>query len=263
MNQAESNIPFQPSPLSLIYKVFAGLIGGLIGSGSLLLVFTIASSILKPVLNKEVSGEIAPVFILVFMVMIFVASLAANLISNFLMGLSEREKYTRLDTTIFQTFLLNLVIFIFTAPIYLIVSHVEIASIAAIAGLQVVLSVMASSTVLEIVSNPKYSLIGVYTSSFGMIIGLLLITVFFQISGNQFVLMFAVLPVLWASIGFFNSMLNLVYFQLYKLYGVDFLSAQQSFGVDEEATQGQNMITEQEIYEATTKDEEGSEFLKK
>lgn len=260
---ADTAIPFKPSPLSLLYKIGAGLIGGLIGSGALLLIFSVTASILRPALEKENDGAVAPIFLLVFMAMIFVASLAANLTGNLLMGMTERSKYTRLATTIFQTFLLNLAIFIVTAPIYLLVNTWGFASVATVAALQVILSVMASAAVLEVISNPKYALLGVYTAVFGLIFGLLILAFLAQITENQFVTMFAALPIFWFSIGFFNSLLNLLYFQLYKFYGVDFLSSEENFGGDEEEKQGPEMISAEEIYEATTKDEKGGDFLKK
>lgn len=263
MEKEQNLLPFRTSPLTIIYKTAAGVVGGLIGSGLILLIFTIASSVISPVLKNEIEGEIAPVFVIVFLIMIFLGTLAASLVSVFLMGLSEKTKYNRLATTMFQVFLLNLVVFLFTAPIYVIVSNFDLSNMALIAAMQVLLSSMASSTILEMVSNSRYGLIGVYTSVLGTLIALIVISVLYNILQNQFVVMFGTLPVLWSAIGFANSFLNISYFQLYKLYGIDFLSSQQSFGSDLAEEQGPEEISEEEIYEATTKDEAGSDFLKK
>ncbi|MBU2523579.1 hypothetical protein KKG71_00075 [Patescibacteria group bacterium] len=279
----DNSTPYQTSPLTIVYKILAGFLGGTIGSGALLLVFSGASSLLQPVLNQE-SDTVAPIILMVFMVMVFAASISANIVSNVLMGLSEREKYSRLATTIFQTFLLNLVIFIFTAPIYLLITNIDLQMIAVIAGLQVILSVIASSIILELISNSKYGLIGLYAAVLGTIVALVINILVYRITGSEFVTMFTALPILWAAIGLFNAVLNILYFQLYKFYGVDFLSSKESFGgdssqggEDDEETEGQEEssetgggnkgedepISEQEIYEATTKDEKGGEFLRK
>lgn len=262
MNDSAQEIPYNPSPLALLYKLFGGFLGGAIGTGTLLIIFTLTSNIIKPVLEQDGAGEVIPMFTIIFVAMIFLSSLVANIVSNLLMGLAERDKYTRLSTTVFQTFLINLVIFIFTVPLYLILQNLDLGMISAIASLQLLLSIIASSIILEIISNPRYGLIGVYAAVFGTMVGIVLNMVIYQITGNASLIMFTALPTIWAAIGLVNGGSNLLYFQLYTLYGVDFLSSKQSFGADEEIAQNQP-ITDEEIYEATTEDHTGTDFLQK
>ena len=125
----QENQPPQFTFLSLITRTFAGLGGGILGSVVLLIIYILSVSIVAPVLTPAGTGvggvvgaevaDINPLFIFILMGMIFASTLAANLVAPFLISLTQGGKYKRVTTSLFQIFIVNIVVFVILAPIYL------------------------------------------------------------------------------------------------------------------------------------------------
>ena len=251
--------PRKMSFLTLILKTFSGLAGGIAGTLVLLIIFLLASSILQPVLApaEAAAQEISPLFIFVLMAMIFATSLISSLIAPLLLSYSERDRYTRVTTALSQIFILNIVIFAFLVPIYLTTSTTRLELTAYVAGLQVILNALASSIILELIHDYRYSLLAVYTTVLSILVAAA-VNIFLYTAFGATILLFAALPINWTTIGFFQAALTMFYYWLYQNYGIDFLATSTSYGVD----YGIPDSSEEEAEEPQKEDTEGSNFLK-
>lgn len=266
MNNTVDLGPRRVSIVTLLAKTLAGLGGGVAGTVILLLVFFGASSTFSKMIQTELN-EITPLFVFVFMALVFLASLGANVLGCLFMGLADREKYVRLTSAVFQIFVVNLLIFVILAPLYILFTNVNANVVIFLAGLQVVLSAQASFLVLEIVSDTTYALVGVYTAVLSSLTGTLLTLLIFQLTNkNVTLLLLTSLPLIWGVLGLFSGLFGFLYHALYELYGVDFLRSDTRFGRDvaygEVNAQGLTEEDEKMLLE-NQEDEKGVDFLRK
>lgn len=250
--------------LTLVLKTFAGLAGGIAGTLVLLLIFLGTSSILQPIVGAATqgeanTGEVSPLFMVVLMAMVFATSLVSSMLSTLLLSYTERDRYTRIATTMSQVFIINIVIFAFVLPIYLTTSTARIELTVFSAILQVILSSASSALILELIHDQKYALLSVYTTMLGIMMAMGVNFFLYYTSGNATLMMFAALPVIWSSIGFFQAALTIFYNWLYETWGNDFLASTATFGMD----YGVPDTSEEEEEAAMQKpDVEGGDFLK-
>lgn len=240
--QTEARVgPPSPGFLTLIVKSFAGLGGGIVGMLILLVIFLGASTILNSGWNTViVDGATAdgsgknPLFIFVFMAMIFLTSLTANILGPLFFTYVQSDKYVRRSTSMSQIFFMNLAIFILLAPLYMLLDSRNIISmISFLAGIHVVLSALASMAALEIIGNIRYALVGMYGVVFATVLSTATVLTIFEFTGhNPTVVLFATLPLLWASMGFYTVVCEMFYRWLWTLYGTDFLMSQVALGTD-------------------------------
>ena len=156
-----------------------------------------------------------------------------------------------------QVFILNMVIFAFVMPIYLTTSTTRMELTAFAAGLQIILSATASALIMELIHDFKYSLLAVYNTILAILIAVGINFMLYYISGNATVLLFAAIPIIWALIGFCQSVFTMIYYWIFQTWGSDFLAATASFGTD----YGIQDQTEEEEEEAMGPDVEGADFL--
>lgn len=263
--QPQAEVEYGPRKMSfftLVLKTFAGLAGGVAGTLVLLLIFLLTSSILQPVLSpaETQAQEISPLFIFVLMAMIFATSVVSSLVAPLLISYTERERYTRVATAMSQIFIINIVIFAFVAPIYLTTSTTHLELTAGAAALQIILSATAGALIMELIHDYRYSLISVYTTVLGVLVASAIS--FFLYSGlggiGTTLLLFAVLPIIWTMIGFFQGALAMFYYWLFQNYGMDFLATSTSYGAD----YGIPDESEDEEEEPEHEDTEGGNFLR-
>jgi hypothetical protein len=248
--------------LSLVLKTFAGFIGGLIGTGVLVVIFLVASSILQPVLGgiaeAEVSaGEVSPLFMAVLLLMVFSTLMVSSLLATLFLCFTERERYTKIATTLTQVFVVNFVIFLFVLPIYLTTSATSLMMTVYAAIIQGILSATASALILELIHDAKYSLVAVYTTLLAVLVAIGVNFFIYMILGNAALIMFTALPILWGLIGFSQAVVGMFYYWLYTTYGVDFLASTTTFGADYGVTEEE----EEEEEEPEREDVEGGDFF--
>lgn len=267
--QVEQEVEIGPRPISfvtVVLKTFAGLAGGLAGTLVLLLIFLFTSSILTPVLSpaEAVTQEISPLFIFVLMAMIFATSMVSSIIAPLLLAYTERDRYTRISTAISQIFVINIVIFAFIAPIYLMTSPTTLALSAYAAGLQVIISATASALILELIHDEHYSLLTVYKTILAILIATAFNFFLYALTGpaGATILLFASLPITWTMIGFFQGALSMFYYWLYQNYGIDFLANATSYGSDYGIPDESEEYPIEDQNEPVREDIEGSNFLK-
>jgi hypothetical protein len=252
--------PRQVSLFTLFAKTFLGLVGGVFGSLVLLIIFLASASVLQPVLSpaEATTDQINPIFIVILMAMIFATSLITRMITPWLLSYTERLRYPRMVTATYQTFIVNLIIFAFTAPIYLSTSTTSLEFTAYAAGLQIVMVCLSSALIMEILNDEKYPLLGVYTSVIGVLIATAVNLFLFQMLKSATVLLFAALPITWASIGFFQACIAMIYYWYYLNWGNDFLASNTSYGTEYAGVQEEVEEEEKELPE----DKAGGDFFK-
>ncbi len=266
-NQIDTEKEIGPAPISFsafLLKILAGGVGGIAGSLIMILIFVLTSSILTPeMLNFQNQGEfITPIFVFILLMLVFLSTTASNIISVLLLALTERDKYKRISSTIYQVFILSIIVFILLSPVYFLTAVLDLSITVYVVALHIIISVQISALIMEIVSNYKYSLVGLYGITFSILLssGFL-----FGIAGfikTPQILLFLALPVIWVSIAFVGSIVTILYIWIAKTYDKDFLSTQTLYGSDYgiEVEEGGD---EEEEEEEIIKDEEGAEFLRK
>ncbi|MFA6991766.1 MAG: hypothetical protein WC269_00575 [Candidatus Gracilibacteria bacterium] len=258
---AEQNTQIELGPPRITFstfllKVLAGGIGGSLGALILLVIFMLAATVLTPISGGQELEYVSPIFIFVLMVMVFVASTASNLLSVFLLSLTEKDKYTRTRSAIYQVFIVSIIIFLMMVPLYLLAANLDVKIAAYIVALHIILTAQLSAIILEIVSDYKYSLVGIYGVIFSIIVSAFLMTIVYGVIDYTALVFFLALPIVWGSIAIFQSIFTMLYGWIARLYDKDFLSTQMVYGDD----YGKQVVAEPEAPKAV--DEAGSDFLR-
>lgn len=254
-------------PLVLLLRAVGGIGGGVIGTAIVILISILGTGILQSALGSgSADGTVHPLFVFVFIAMMFLGSLTSNIFGPLFLGLSDRKKYIHLTTSLYQIFIVNLVILIVLVPVYMIVSGVKVELLSSVAALQVVVSAFISALILEIIADHKYALLGVYSTTFAILVSAGIYFFLYSASANQpLILLFLALPVIWGAIGIFSGLMGLIYEKIYHLYGVDFLSSEIKYGQDEAF--GEELPApedeDDEEDQKNPKDEAGADFLSK
>jgi len=257
--QAEQLVEVGPPRMTFstfLLRVLAGGAGGSIGALILLVIFMFAASVLQPVTSGEALEYVSPIFVFVIMIMVFLASTASSLLSVFLMSLTEKDKYVRTRSAIYQVFILSVMIFLLMVPIYLLAANLDVKIVAYAVALHIILAAQLSAIILEIVSDYKYSLVGVYGVTFSIIVSALVMVAIYGMLNYSVLIFFLALPIVWVSIAIFQSIFTMIYGWIARLYDKDFLSTKMVYGDD----YGKEVVEEPEAPHAV--DEAGADFLK-
>ncbi len=245
---------------TFLLKILAGGAGGIGGSLILVVIFVLASSVLSPLTGAQ-EGEaiqVSPIFTFILMMMIFLSSTVGNIISTWLIALTERGKYTRVASAISQVFIISMIIFVLMVPVYFITSATNITITAYAVALHIIISAQVSALILEIVSNYRYALVGVYGITFSILVSAGIMFGLAGIVSSPQVLLFVALPIVWGSIAFVQSIFTMIYGWIARTYDKDFLSTQTVYGSD----YGKEVEVQEEPETPKVKDEEGANFLR-
>jgi len=257
--EQETYGPRSMSFFTLVLKTFAGFGGGIAGTIILVLIFLATSSILQPVLggSSEVNpGVISPLFIVVLLGMVLATTLVSSMVATLLLAYTERDRYTRISTTMGQVFIMNIVIFAFILPVYLTTSSTNLELTAYTAGLQVILGATASALILELLHDSKYPLLAVYNTILAILTSTAISIFLYYIALNATILLFIALPMIWGMIGFFQAIVAMFYYWVFQTWGTDYLATETEIGTD----YGIPDTTEEE-QEEQQEDVEGADFL--
>ena len=258
-----STEPTKSSILTFTLKIAAGIGTGIVASFVLLVLFMATSSILQPALDPS-STDQNPLFHLVLILIIFLTSLSGNLTAPTLFSFAQRDKYQRRSTSLSHILVFNILTLLFLLPLYMLASGNETGLITSIAALHLLMTTIASMVIFEVISNRNYSLVGIYSTLFAMIIGVGLNFFLYEIvKGNWTVLMFAAMPIIWISIGIFNAIGESLYYWIYTTWGKDFLLATEDYGSDygqDDEPTDEQIIAQSEKRRIQT--ESGTDFLK-
>ncbi|MEZ4086790.1 MAG: hypothetical protein R3B71_00385 [Candidatus Gracilibacteria bacterium] len=259
VEQEESYGPRPMSFFTMVLKTFAGFGGGIAGTIVLIVIFLATSSILQPALGGAAMSpdEVSPLFIVVLLGMVFATSLVSSMVGPLFLAYTERERYTRISTTLGQIFIMNIVIFAFVLPVYLTASSTSLQITAFTAALQVILSATAGSLILELLHDARYPLLAVYETVLALLTSIAIGFLFFTITNNATILMFIALPMIWGFIGFFHAAVTMFYYWIFTTFGTDYLATESQFGTDYGIPEESEEVEEDEQVE----DVEGSDFL--
>lgn len=248
--------PERISFATFLLRLIAGCAGGVAGGVVLLLVFMLVSSVFEPLatLNEQIT-YISPIFTFILVTMIFVSTTIGNIASTWLMGLVEKGRYQKISSAIYQIFIISLIIFIVLSPVYFVTGAANPAVTAYVVALHIILAAQVSALILEIVSNYRYSLVGVYGVTFSVLVSAGILFSMASFIENPQILLFIALPVVWGSIAFVGGIVNNIYVWLAKTYDKDFLAIDTAYGED----YGEEVEEEEE---PAAKDEEGGDFLR-
>lgn len=256
---------FEPpkiSVLDFILKFAAGIGAGIAANLILLVLFLLTSSVLQPLIaDQSAISQINPFVILTIIAVVFFTSLCANLIGPAFFGLIQDSKYTRRSTSAAHIFFLNIIILVFLLPVYLVSSTTSSDLTVSVAALHIIITTAASLIIFETISNPRYSLVGIYGTLFGTLVGMALNFILFEMTaGNWTIQIFAAMPIIWASIGLFSAITESLYQFVYNVWGNDFLASSADLGADY-GVQPEEIDSEEDA--PKTQDVSGSDFLKK
>ena len=219
------------SPLKFVLRSVAGFTGGLFGTLMLLIIFMLSSGIMNGIfaVDEVASQTINPIFLAVFLIMVFTGLLIANLFSAMLISFCDHDKYFIRSTILHQVFIFNAVMFFISLPFYIFSLALDFGALSMITLLHSFAALSGSHLVLENTANPRYSLLSIYGTSVGIILGAFSNLIVFKITGTVNVLLFAFLPVSWLFMSLAECGIEALYVSFYRLYGVDFLANETEF----------------------------------
>jgi len=226
----KNEVPRKIEGRVVFYRFIAGLLGGFGGTLIMLVVIFLATSVFQGIFSG--AAEIHPLFTFVVLAMAFLATSVGNLLGCLLIYLADKGKYRNLTTILTQVFLVNIIIFIFCLPLYLVIQGAEFQSLSFIVGVQIFISSMVSALVMEVVSRSSHLLVNLYGVSLGIIATLTILLVLMLVKkGDQSraILILLALPLIWGGIGFFGAVTEMVYAWFYSIYGVDYLGKPEKY----------------------------------
>lgn len=213
---------------TVIFRALAGVLGGALGSAVIFLVIILAQSFITGVFDTT---SFNPVFVFIILAMSFLSLQVAAIASASMFAYLENYKYTRLTTTLVQIFIINLLMFIVMVPAYVVISQMNSEALLYVGATHVVFSVVASTLIMEIMTEYRYAILSVYTTIASVMIGIL-ITLFIQFSASDILILplLLILPIMWGCVGLFIGAGEMIYNWIYETYGVDYLSLDTNYG---------------------------------
>jgi len=228
MNQENISGPFPSSGLIVFFRSMAGIGGGVIGSILLSIVFFIASAVGGVnFISSASGGSTHPLFVFVLAIIVLVGTVASNITSAIFISYAEPQKYSRIPSAVTQIFIINMTLFIFMMPIYILTYTVSMEYLKVITAAHALISVIASNMVLEIVSDFRYSLLEIYSTVSAIVFSMLFSVIFYFF--NPTTLIFIAMPILWFCIGFFGGIVRMIYCIICNSYGIDALAVNTNY----------------------------------
>jgi len=205
-------------------RLLSGITGGVAGMLIAFVAYFIMSTFI-------LSGdEVSSLSFFAIIVMGFVATLSANTLTAVMVTFMDHEKYSRRRTIITQVFLFNLILFFLTIPLYLIAIPLDLTI--GVATLHFLLSAYVSSVIMEVLAGYEYSLVGIYASSLGIFVSIALAMLLISVHVSPLVLTLGAMPAVWFILELVGGIVELIYDNFLRFYGVDALNTQTDLGGD-------------------------------
>ena len=205
-------------------RLLSGLTGGVVGMLIAFVVYFITSTFVPA------GDEVSSLSFFAIIVMAFVATLSANTVTSVMVTFMDHEKYSRRKTTITQVFVFNLILFFLTIPLYLIAIPMELTI--GVAALHFMLSAYVSSLIMEVLAGYEYSLVGIYSSSLGIFVSIGIALLLINSNVSSLALTLGAMPAVWLILELIGGLVELIYDNFLKFYGVDALNVQTDLGGD-------------------------------
>jgi len=219
--------PRKPTGYVFIIRLIASLAGGIIGSLSIFAIFVFS----QVLFTAEAEN---PLSLFIIILIIFVGSLLTNLITVFMISYFDREIYSRHLTILTQAFIIQVILFLFSVPFYILIHSLPLGAehIRYVAGFHLLLSTQICALLLELLAETPYKMVGLYGISFGSFFSMITIIMVIQFN-LEFLLIFIIPPLLWVSMELFRSLADILYYYFYKFYGIDVLNTKTNLTEDE------------------------------
>lgn len=239
---------------TFLLKIVAAVAGGGVGSLILMAIFFLTSSISD--LSSADETYISPIFTFLLLMMVFISSTVGNILSSWLLSVSEKEKYNRISSAIYQIFTVSIIIFLLMVPVYFLTANLSPGLTAYAVALHLLLSAQLSANILEVVSNTRHALVGIYGTSFSMLVSAAVIFALANTIQSPTILLFLAMPIIWISIALTGSLTTIIYGFFARTYDKDFLATETEYGED------YGKAPEEEKEDPKAKDEAGADFLR-
>lgn len=227
-------------------RLLSGIAGGVVGMLIAFVAYFIMSTFIP-------AGEgVSSLSLFAIIVMAFVATLSANTLTAVMLTFMDHEKYSRRKTTITQVFLFNLVLFFMSIPFYLLAIPLGISS--GVVALHFLLSAFVSSLIMEILAGYEYSLVGVYASSLGIFVSIALAMLLLNAEISTLVLTLGAMPTVWFILEVVGGVVELIYDNFIRYYGVDALNIETDLGGDTMTEKEEEEQEEEEKEDQNEKD---------
>ena len=227
-------------------RLLSGITGGIAGTLAAFVAYFILSNVLPA------GDEATSLSVFTIIIMAFIGTLIANTITGVMLTFMDSEKYSRRKTTITHVFLFNLILFFLTIPIYMLAVPLDIAS--GVAAMHFLLSAYVSFLIMEILAGYEYSLLGVYSASLGIFASIGLALVVMVTGSSELFLTLGAMPIVWLVLMIVGGLVELIYDNFLRSYGVDALNVQTDLGGDTEAETDEGEETEDDETEEDEKD---------
>ncbi|MBN1258923.1 hypothetical protein JXA05_04165 [Candidatus Peregrinibacteria bacterium] len=213
-----------------VMRLLSGLTGGVAGTLATFVIYFIMLSLVP-------SGDQATsLSVFVIILMAFVGTLTANTITALMVTFMDNAKYSRRKTILTHIFMFNLILFLFTIPIYLIGISLDVTI--GVVAFHFLLSAFISSVIMETLAGGEYSLLGIYSSALGIFIAITFAFIVLAVGGSkgtiQLAITFGAMPAVWLILQVTGGFTELIYDNFLRYYGIDALSTATDLGGDTE-----------------------------
>lgn len=209
-----------------LLRLLSGITGGIAGTLAAFIVYFIMLSVIPA------GEETTSLSVFAIIIMAFVGTLIANTVTALMVTFMDSQKYSRRKTTLTHVFIFNLVLFLFTIPLYVIAIPFNI--VIGVVALHFVLSAFISALIMEVIAGYEYSLVGIYSISLGTFLSIAFAFVALAAGSSQLFITLGAMPIVWFTIMVTGGLVELIYDNFLKYYGVDALNAQTDLGGDTE-----------------------------
>lgn len=218
-------IPRKLSIETFLFRLFASIGGSITGTLILSAVFFLSLSAFGEQTSETLS-------LYVILAIILVGTLTTNVLTPFLISITDKERYKKPFTILTQAFILNLVLFIVSVPLYSLLHVAKPEIISYIAAFHFLITAQVSAFMLELFSEQRFVLSGLYGVAVGSLISFTIIMLMYG-TNRETLIMFIIAPLLWISIECFRSLVEIMYYFYYRLFGVEALDTETSFEAQE------------------------------
>jgi len=200
---------------TFFFRILGGLVGGITGTIIMLIIYFLSLAALP----AEENGS-AGITRFVLITMILLSTITTNMVSSQIIAFSDREKYQDSRATLINIFALNLILFIFTTPLYL---FTETNNIQIVAAFHLLISAQMSALIMEVFAGDQYPLVGTYGVAFGGITAFSVVAFVINAStgtasGISTIILFIAMPLVWVLLEFFQCLVEVIYTKVYELY---------------------------------------------
>lgn len=203
--------------LGLVMEVIAGFIVSVVSGVTILLVSYLSIG------RFSLDSGISP--ILLAMITFFGLSIG-NFLYAYLLSKVYPDIYTRSRTALSQIVIMSILLYIFLAPVYLIITNISLDSSAVLIAfaLHVILNTFCFQLVIGLTAQYRYALLTLYSSVVSLLITLIITALAYMslsTSSNAIFLLLGLVIIAQTSGALVSNLVHLAYYSMYQATGYD------------------------------------------